>query len=186
MSHAHELEATGPVLYGLIAEFDDSKALVKAAKKAYAAGYRNLDAYSPFPIHGLSEAIGFKKTAIAPIMLFAGLSGAAGGFFMQWVSMAWHYPYIIGGRPFNSWPSFIPVTYECGILAAGIAGTVAMIMLNGLPRLHHPIFSAKNFENATRDAFFLCIEATDSKFDPSATRSFLESLGPKEVSEVID
>ena len=179
MSHAHELEEAGPVLYGLVAEFDDTKPLVKAAKRAYKEGYRVLDAYSPFPIHGLSEAIGFKKTAIPAIMLTSGLSGALGGYLMQAVSMGWHYPYIIGGRPYVSWPSFIPVTYECGILSAGIAGTLAMILLNGLPRYHHPIFNAKNFENATRDGFFLCIEATDPKFDLATTRAFLEAQGAK-------
>jgi len=184
MTHAHELE--GPALYGIVAEFENPKALVRAAKKAYKEGYRDLDAYSPFPIHGLHEVIGFKKNAVAPIMLFCGLTGAAAGFGMQCLSMAWHYPYMVGGRPPISWPSFIPVTYECGILSAGIAGTLAMILLNGLPRLHHPIFSAKNFENATNDAFFLCIEAKDPKFDQTGTRSFVESLGPKEVSEVID
>jgi hypothetical protein len=184
MTHAHEPE--GPTLYGMIAEFDTSKSLLKAAKKAYKAGYRDLDAYSPFPIHGLNDAIGFKKNRVAPIMLTCGLLGASTGFGVQCLSMAWHYPYMVGGRPPVSWPSFIPVTYECGILSAGIAGTLAMILLNGLPRLHHPIFSAKNFENATNDAFFLCIEAKDKQFDQTGTRSFLESLGAKEVSEVVD
>lgn len=184
MHHADEDE--GPSLYGVVAEFESPDVLLKAARKAHEAGYRSMEAYSPFPIHGLSEAVGFKKTAIPALMLAGGLSGALGGFLMECIGMAYHYPLLVGGRPFVSWPSFVPVAYECGILLAGLTGFVGMVLLNGLPRLHHPVFSAKNFERATSDRFFLCIEATDPKFDETAVHSFLKGVGAREVSEVRD
>ena len=180
--HGHNDDA--PRLYGLIAEFDTPDELLHAAEHAYQAGYRDMDGYSPFPIHGLSEAIGFKKTAVAPITLCAGITGAATGFGMQVLAMVYHYPYDIGGKPMLSWPSFMPITFELTVLFGAFGAFLSMFALNGLPLLHHPIFNAKRFERASSDGFFLCIEAGDGQFDDDKTRAFLEEQKPVEVSEV--
>lgn len=180
--HGHHNEE--PKVHGLIAEFDEAEDLLEAAKKAYAAGYRELDAYSPFPIHGLSEAIGFKKTYVSLITLLGGLTGACTGFGMQYIAMVLHYPYIASGKPLNSWPSFMPITFELTILFGAFAALGSMLLLNGLPQPHHPIFNAKRFERASNDGFFLCVECKDAQYDLAGTKSFLESLGPVEVSEV--
>lgn len=185
MHDAHDNE---PKVYGLVAEYEDPDDFLRAAKIAYAEGYRDLDAYSPFPIHGLSEAIGFHKTKLSWFTLVAGLTGAASAFALQYIGNAWHYAYDIGGKPFFSWPAYIPITFEGTILFAAFTTGFAMILLNGLPMPYHPIFNAKNFERATSDRFFLCIEATDRKYDAHGTRAFLERLNPKalEVSEVTE
>jgi len=184
----HDEHSNQPAVHGIVAEYDDPDDLLSAARFAYQEGYRDMDAYSPFPVHGLSEAIGFRKTRLSWFTLAAGLAGAAGGFGMQWFAMAYHYPYDIGGRPHFSWPAFIPITFESMILLAAFTTGFAMIGLNGLPRPHHPIFNAKNFERATSDRFFLCIEARDRKYDPEDTRAFLEKLEPRplEISEVME
>jgi hypothetical protein len=171
-------------LYGIMAEFEQPDQVVNAAKSAYAAGYRNMDAYSPMPVHGLSEALGFHYTRLPLVVLIGGIIGCIGGFgFQYWVSVI-NYPVIVAGKPMNSWPSFIPVTFECTILLAALSAVFGMLALNGLPQPYHPVFNADRFEHATRDRFFLCIEARDPKFDRLATRAFLESLGAHEVSEV--
>ena len=171
-------------LYGMMAEFEQPEQILDAAKSAYAAGYRRMDAYSPLPIHGLSEAVGFHKTRLPLIVLIGGIIGCFTGFgFQYWVSVL-NYPVIIGGKPMNSWPSFIPVTFECTILFAALSAVFGMLALNGLPQPYHPVFNVDRFERATRDRFFLCIEARDPKFDRHATRVFLEGLGAHEVSEV--
>lgn len=171
-------------IYGVTAEFGTPEGLLHAAEKAYAEGYRDMDAYSPFPVHGLSEAIGFKKSAVAPITLAGGLAGALGGFLFQYWASGIAYPLNVGGRPYMSWPSFIPITFEMGVLAAAFSAVISMIVLNGLPRPHHPIFNAKNFERCSNDKFFLCIEATDEQFDTGKTQEFLNSLDPTGVSVV--
>lgn len=185
--HDHD-DIDKPQVYGLLAEFDEPNDLLKAAKRAYKEGYRDMDAYSPFPIHGLSEAIGFKKTAVGLLTLIAGLSGACGGFFLQYFGSVHHYPYEIGGRPYLSWPSWIPITFESMVLCAAFTCGLSMFALNGFPRPHHPIFSGKNFERATSDRFFLCIECADPRYESDKTRELLESLDPKplDVSEVVD
>lgn len=185
--HDHDISSE-PKVYGLLAEFDDPDDLLEAAKRAYKEGYRKMDAYSPFPIHGLAEAIGFKKTAVPLFTLIAGLSGAAGGFFLQYFGSVIHYPYDIAGRPAFSWPAWIPITFESMILLSAYTCGLSMLALNGLPRPHHPIFSGKNFERATSDRFFLCIECEDERYAADTTRALLESLDPRplEVSEVID
>src|ERR1035438_2841820 len=171
-------------LYGIMAEFEQPEQVVNAAKSAYAAGYRKMDAYSPLPVHGLSEALGFQYTRLAMIVLIGGIVGCLGGFaFQYWVSVI-NYPVIIGGKPMNSWPSFIPVTFECTILFAALSAVFGMLALNGLPQPYHPVFNVDRFEHATRDRFFLCIEARDPKFDRAGTRAFLEGLEAFEVSEV--
>ena len=184
----HDAHDNQPKVFGIVAEYDDPDALLKAAKTAYAEGYRDLDAYTPFPIHGLSEAIGFHKTKLSWFTLVAGLTGAATGFGLQYIGNAWHYAYDIGGKPFFSWPAYIPITFECTILFSAFTTGIAMLLLNGLPMPYHPMFNAKNFDRATSDRFFLCIEAKDRKFDGHTTRSFLQGLHPRplEVSEVME
>ena len=142
-------DSKGPGIFGLIAEYDDPDALLAAAKTAYSEGYRDLEAYSPFPVHGLSEAIGFHKTILPVFTLIAGLTGAAGAFGMQWFASVVHYPYDVGGRPYFSWPMWIPITFEGMVLVAAFTTGIAMILMNGLPMPYHPVFNAKNFDRAT-------------------------------------
>jgi hypothetical protein len=171
-------------LYGLMAEFADPEALLKAARRAYAEGYRKLDAYSPLPIHGLSEAIGFHRTRLPLIVLMGGLAGALIGFGMQYYLSVFEYPLNIGGRPLNSWPSFIPVTFELTILLAAFSAVLGMILLNRLPMPYHPVFNVPRFALASRSRFFLCIESEDPLFDSEKTREFLRTLAPADISEV--
>ena len=182
-----ETANAGPQVYGLVAEYDDPDQLLDAARTTYDAGYREVEAYSPFPIHGLAESLGFTKTAVPFFTLVAGITGACAGFGMQVFATVYHYPYDIGGRPLYSWPSYIPITFEMMILFAAFSAGLSMLALNGLPRPYHSIFNAKNFERATSDRFFLCIESADDHYDETATKQFLEDLDPKpiEVSEVM-
>jgi hypothetical protein len=175
--------STAPV-FGLLAEFDSPEGLVAAGERAYADGYRRLDAYTPFPVHGLAEAIGFRTNRLPLLVLVAGIVGAGAGFFSQYYAAVIDYPLNVGGRPLNSWPAFIPITFEVTILAAAATAVLGMLALNGLPQPYHPVFNAPRFALATRDRFFLCIEATDPRFDSEATRKFLEGLGAKEVTDV--
>ncbi len=171
-------------LYGLLAEFDGPDELLKAARDTYAEGYRKMDAYSPMPIHDLSESMGYDKHRVPTIVLICAILGACFGFGLQyWVSVI-DYPLNVGGRPLLSWPSFIPVTFELGVLFSAFGALIGMLILNGLPRPYHPVFNVPNFERASGDGFFLCIEAEDPKFDISETRSFLESLKAKKVDDV--
>ena len=174
----------GPPIYGIIAEFKGPQDLLAAAQRAHEQGYRLMDAYSPFPIEGLAEAIGFRKTRLPLIVLMGGLVGCCGGFFLQYYSAAIDWPINVGGRPLNSWPAFIPVTFELTVLCAALSAVLGMLALNGLPMPYHPLFNVKRFELATRNRFFLCIESADPKFDRKATREFLERLNATEVSEV--
>ena len=173
-------------IYGLMAEFEDPNALVAAAHRAREAGYRRMDAYSPLPIEELHEAIGFQHTKLPLIVLIGGLVGCLSGYLLQfWVStMA--YPINVGGKPLHSWPAFIPVTFECTILGAALSAVLGMLALNGLPQPYHPVFNVARFALASRNRFFLCIEARDAKFDLAHTRAFLETLGPREVTTVAD
>jgi hypothetical protein len=171
-------------IYGLMAEFETPTDIVNAAKRTHQAGYRKIDAYSPFPIEELAEAIGFHRDGVALITLIGGLLGMFGGYFMQYWIHAINYPTNVGGRPFNSWPAFIVVTFELTILCAGLAAVFGMLALNGLPMPYHPAFNVPRFAFATKDRFFLIIFSSDRKYDPAETRRFLESLGPRTVSEV--
>ena len=175
----------GAGIYGILAEFRDPGAIVAAAHRAYEAGYRKMDAYTPYPIEELAEALGWRTRGRLPrIVLAGGLAGAAAGYgFQYWVSVI-AYPMNVGGRPLHSWPSFIPVTFETAVLFAAVSAVLGMLALNGLPRPHHPVFNAPHFALASTDRFFLCIEADDPRFDPVSTRGFLESLKPEEVSVV--
>ncbi|HEX7004405.1 MAG TPA: DUF3341 domain-containing protein [Trueperaceae bacterium] len=171
-------------LYGLVAEFDSAEEILAAADATRAAGYTRTDAYTPFAVEGLDERLGMKSTRIGWIMLLAGTIGGFLGFYMQWFANVVHYPLNIGGRPFNSWPNFIVITFECTVLVSAFTVGLVMLARNGLPRPYHPIFNTPNFENATRDKFFLCIEASDPNFDLIETRRFLERLSPTRLSEV--
>ena len=171
-------------LYGLVAEFDSAEEILVAADATRVAGYTRTDAYTPFAVEGLDESLGMKPTRIGWIMLLAGTTGGFLGFFMQWFANVVHYPLNIGGRPFNSWPNFIVITFEMTVLFSAFTVGLVMLARNGLPRPYHPIFNTPNFENATRDKFFLCIEASDPEFDPIETRQFLERLSPTRISEV--
>jgi hypothetical protein len=174
------------VPHGLMAEFEEHEQVLEAARRAYAEGYRRMDAYSPFPVEGLAEALGHKWTAVPLFTLLGGMLGGLGGYFMQWYSLGVLYPFNIGGRPHNSWPMFIPITFELTVLIASFSALISMFALNRLPQPHHPVFNAPEFRRATIDRFFLCIEATDAKFQPDATGRFLESLNPLRVTEVDD
>jgi hypothetical protein len=171
-------------LYGLLAEFRTPAELLDAVQQTFAEGYRKMDAFSPFPIEGLAEALGRRRTGVPVIVLLGGIAGGTGGYFMQWFALVVDYPLNVGGRPFHSWPAFVPITFELTVLCAALAGVIGMLALNRLPHPHHPLFGTPGFQRASRDRFFLCIETRDAKFDRSATRRFLESLKPESVAEV--
>lgn len=173
-----------PPIYGLMAEFATPQALVDAARDAHEAGYTVMDGFSPFPIEELSEALGMRRTRLPLIVLIAGLIGGLGGYFLQYYSAVIDYPLNIGNRPYHSWPAFIPVTFELTILCAALGAILGMLGLNGLPMPYHPVFNVPNFTLASRDRFFLAIEATDPIFDREQTRDFLRSLKALEVSEI--
>jgi hypothetical protein len=172
-------------VYGLMAEFENPDELLEAARKAHDAGYRRMDGYSPFPIEGLAETIGFHRTWLPLIVLLGGIAGGITGFGMQYYLSAIDYPLNIGGRPLNSWPAFIPITFELTILFAAISAVLGIVLLNGFPRPYHPVFNVHDFAMASRNRFFLCIESSDPKFDREQTRNFLQNLKPHAVSEVM-
>ena len=173
-----------PTMYGMLAEFDSSTELTHAAAAAYQDGYRRMDGFSPFPIHELPEALGLRKSRLALVVLLGGLTGCFGGFLFQlWVAK-YAYAMNIAGRPYNSWPSFIPVTFELTILLSSLTAVFVMLGRNGFPRPHHPLFGVDSFSRASQDGFFLIIEADDPRFEPEKTRAFLQSLKAKDVVEV--
>ncbi len=180
MSHA---QLASPI-YGLLAEFDTATDLVHATQAAYAAGYRKMDAYSPFPIEEASEAVGFHKSRVPLIVLLGGILGGASGYGLQYWINCISYPLNIGGKPYQSWPAFIVPTFELTILFAGLCGVFGMFALNGLPMPHHPLFNVDRFSLVTRDKFFLCVEAADPNFDLEDTERFMRSLQPVSISEV--
>jgi hypothetical protein len=172
-------------IYGLMVEFLNAEAVLAATRSARQAGYREMDAYTPYPVEGLAAELGMRKTHIPYVVLMGGLVGAGLGFLMQYYSMAINYPFNIGGRPLNSWPVFIPITFELLILVGALAAFLGMMLLNGLPRPHHPVFNVPQFGRSSQDRFFLCIEASDPKFDRQITAEFLAGLNPHgEVIEV--
>jgi hypothetical protein len=173
-----------PNIYGLLAEFPDEAAVLTATRYAYDHGFRDMDAFVPFPVEGLAEALGRKRTCV-PLLVFAGsVLGAVGGYFLQWFASAVSYPLNIGGRPLNSWPMFVPIAFELTVLCGASFAFIGMLALNRLPEPHHPLFGVPGFERASTDKFFLCIMANDPKFDLVATREFLEKLKPEQVREV--
>jgi len=170
--------------YGLMAEFDSAQELVDAAHKTHQAGYQKLDAYSPFPVEGLAEAIGFRKNRVALVVLIGGILGGLSGYMLQYWVAAITYPTNIGGRPFHSWPSFIIVTFEMTVLFGGLSALFGMLALNGLPMPYHPVFNVPEFKKVTENKFFLVVFSSDPQYNPAATRTFLESLSPRMVAEV--
>jgi hypothetical protein len=175
---------TKPPLYGLMAEFDNPTDLVEAARRTYDAGYRRINGYSPFPIEELSDAIGFHKSRLPLIVLIGGILGGLGGYMMMYYMEVIDYPINVGGRPFHSWPAFIPITFETTVLGAALACIFGMLALNKLPQPYHPVFNAPRFALATRDRFFLVIETKDPKFDHVKTLEFMNGLNAKEVVDV--
>ena len=172
--------------YGMMAEFDSVNALVDAANRTREAGYKKIDAYSPFPVEGLAEAIGFHHDEVPLVVLIGALLGGLGGYLLQyWISVV-SYPINVGGKPYHSWPAFIVVTFEMTILFGGIFAVLGMLALNGLPMPYHPVFNVPRFAFATKDRFFLIVFSSDPKYKPDEVRRFLDSLAPRSVSEVPD
>ena len=168
------------MIYGVMAEFKHAEALVAAAVRAREAGYERIEAYSPYPVEGLAEAVGFRKNPVPAIVFASGLAGGIGGYFMQWYSAVVSYPINSGGKPLHSWPEFIPVTFELTVLAAAVIGFIGMLVLNGLPRLYHPVFNLPEFDLASRNRFFLCLPAPEG----GKAREFLQTLEPLGIWEV--
>lgn len=183
MSHGHgEVVEVGP--YAMVAEFENEYQLLEAAEAAKEAGYSKMDAYSPFPIHGLSEAIGFRDKKVPWIVFAGGLVGAFVGYSLQYYVSVFDNSFNVGGKPLNSLPAFVPITFECTILFASLGAFVGMLALNGLPKPYHSIFNTPGFERASQDRFFLAIETSDTSYESSKVRSFLQSFNPVAVSEV--
>lgn len=172
------------ILHGVLAEFESADDLLRAARGAREAGYRRMDAYSPFHVEGLAEALGMRHTRLAWLVLAGGIGGVAIGYALQHFASAVFYPLNVGGRPLVSWPAFMPVTFEMAILCAALAAVLGMLGLNGLPRPHHPLFGIERFDRASRDRFFLCIEAADPNFDTDEVKQLLQSAGAEAVEEV--
>ncbi len=173
-----------PATYGLMAEFDNPTDAVAAARRVHEEGYTRVDAFSPYPVEELSEAIGAHKTKMPLIVLIGGLVGGSLGYLMQFYLLTLSYPLNVGGKPFHSWPAFIPITFECTVLGAALSAVFGMLALNGLPEPYHPGFNAPNFALASRDRFFVLVESADPKFDRERTAEFLRALGPREVTDV--
>ena len=171
-------------LYGLMAEFDSPSAIVAAAHRTHGAGYRRINAYSPFPVEGLSEAIGYHRDYVALCTLICGVLGALGGFTLEYWTAAVAYPLNVGGRPLLSLPAFIPITFECTVLLASFGAFIGNLLMSRLPQPYHPAFNAPSFLRASQDRFFLCVKSDDAKYNEAETRAFLESLGAIEVSNV--
>lgn len=170
--------------FGLLAEFSEPDALVEATTRIQEAGYRDYEAYAPMPVEGLPEAVGFPRSRMPLVVLLGGIVGCLTGFGMQYYLTVINYPLNVGGRPLNSWPSFIPVTFELTVLFAALSAVLGMLAMNGLPRPNHPLFGVQQFDRASQDRFFVCIRSTDPLFQDHATREFLQRLGAREVIDV--
>lgn len=172
------------LIYGLMAEFNSPNELLEAARKTYAEGYRRIDAFAPLPIEGLAQAIGFRHTRLPLVVLLGGIIGGLGGYYLQYYAAAVSFPINVGGRGLNSWPAFVPITFELTILFASFGAFFGMLAMNGLPTPYHPVFNVPRFALASRNRFFLCIKARDPKFDLELSRKFMETLHPREVTEI--
>lgn len=184
MTHEHDQTDPQAGTYGLMAEFATADDLVKATAAAKAAGYDRMDGYSPYPVPEVADALGFPRSEIGAVMFIGGLCGATFGFLIQYYLNGLEYPLNIGGKPFFSWPQFAPITWELLVLSASMTGLFALLALCGLPQPYHPVFNVAQFARASRDRFFLVIEAADPKYDPAATKSFLAGLNPLSLAEV--
>lgn len=172
-------------LYGVVARYSSGEALLESAKAVRTKGFTKVEAYTPYHVEGVVDALGNKDDRVTWIVFFGGVIGASLGFLLQYYVSVIDYPMNVGGRPDLSWPSFIPVTFECGILSAALSGLVGMLGLNGLPRPHHPIFEAPGIEASGRDKFFLCIEADDPQFSIDEAKAALQETNPESVDEVM-
>ena len=172
------------VLHGLMLEYDDPDDLIDAARQLRAAGYAEMDAFTPFPMDELPEILGWGRSRIPRLMFAAAVAGAAGGYLMLWYANVVSYRINVGGRPLDSWPAFLIITFECSMASAILAGAIGMLFRNGLPRPHHPVFDVPGFERSSSDRFFLLIEAADPKFDSEQTRRLADGLCPLRVIEV--
>ena len=170
--------------YGVVAELRSADALLDGVRKARAAGFEHVEAYAPYAVPGLAEAVGASESHVPAWTFTGGVVGGAGGYFMQWFAATLDYPINVGGRPLHSWPSFVPVTFELAILCAALTAVIVMLASNGLPKLRHPVFGVEDFAQATRHRFFLCLPATSIRPDLEAARRFLEGLEPMSVQEV--
>lgn len=184
MSASHNDLATLPPTYGLLAQFPDEHALLVAAHRARQEGFYRMDAYSPFPVHGLSDVLGLPRSRVPLIVLCMGMIGGVAGLLFQYWVTAKAYPINVGGKPPASWPQYIPPAFETTILFAAFSALIGMLLINGLPLPYHPVFNVANFSKASTDGFFLLIQSTDPRFDPVGTRTFLESLHPIEINDV--
>jgi hypothetical protein len=183
---ARFITESGKSVHGVVAEFDTPAQVYHAAEKVRDAGYRRWDVYSPFPIHGIEDAMGFKRTGLPLLVAMIGFSGAGLGLLFQYWVTKTDYPIVVQGKPFGSWESFVPIMFELGVLPSAFAALFGMLMLNGLPRFHHPLLSRPSFWRASDDRFYICIEAEDKQFDPQRVRSLLESAGGQSVDLVED
>jgi hypothetical protein len=183
MHNAHE-QPDAPDIYGVLGQFDSAEDLLEAAHKTREAGYRRTDAYAPFPVHGLANALGATRTRLPLIVLLGGITGGVLGYLMQYYMTHVSYPMNVGGRPTDAWQSFVPVTFEMTILGAALSAVLGMLALNGLPRPYHPLFSVPEFSLASQNRFFLCIEATDPQFDLAEVSEFLGRVGSTHISIV--
>jgi len=180
----HDSEPASGAIFGLMAEFDSAQALLEAARKTVAAGFTKLEGYSPVPIEELNDVIHKRRTVLPKLVLAGGLTGMATGFTLQYWASTIAYPFLVGGRPYASWPAFVVPSYELTILFSALTAAGGMILLNGLPQPYHPVFNAPRFSLATSDKFFLVVEAVDPKYSAADTKTFLEGLGAKGVYEV--
>lgn len=172
-------------LYGLLAEYADASTLVAASRRVREEGYTVFDAYTPYPVAALDEAMAIQPTRIPMWVLLGALIGGVTAYGMQYYAAVIDYPWNVGGKPLHSWPAFIPITFELAVLGGALFGLIAMIVKNRLPEPYHPLFDVPAFDQASQHAFFLCIEASDPRFDREQTRQFLQALGAKEVTEVV-